>query len=91
MDSAAYLAHLRHDLEGFQECLAGDLAAPVRPCGDWTLYDLADHLGRGNMWAAVAVTEQRGDYEGPAAAPQVPGDPGAPMGCRARPRPGRPA
>ncbi len=67
MDSAAYLAHLRHDLAAFQECLAGDLAAPVRPCGDWTLYDLADHLGQGNMWAAVAVTEQRGDYQGPAA------------------------
>ena len=76
MDSAGYLAHLRHDLAAFQECLAGDLAAPVRPCGDWTLYDLADHLGQGNMWAAMAMTEQRGDYQGPAA----PRDPPALVG-----------
>ena len=67
MDSASYLGHLRRDLSVFGGCLAGDLAAPVEPCGDWTLYDLADHLGQGNLWAAVAVTEKRGDYEGPAA------------------------
>ena len=73
MDSAGYLGHLRGDLGAFGECLAGDLAAPVEPCGDWTLYDLADHLGQGNMWAAVAVTEKRGDYEGPAA-PRDPAD-----------------
>ena len=47
MDSAGYLGHLRRDLGAFGECLAGDLAVPVEPCGDWTLYDLADHLGRG--------------------------------------------
>ena len=62
MDSAGYLGHLRGDLGAFEECLAGDLAAPVEPCGDWTLYDLADHLGQGNMWAAVAVTAKHGDY-----------------------------
>jgi uncharacterized protein (TIGR03083 family) len=67
MDSAGYLGHLRADLGAFGECLAGDLAAPVESCGDWTLYDLADHLGQGNMWAAVAVTDKHGDYEGPAA------------------------
>ena len=67
MDPASYLDHLRRDLGAFGECLAGDLAAPVRACGDWTLYDLADHLGQGNLWAAMAVTHQRGDYEGPAA------------------------
>jgi uncharacterized protein (TIGR03083 family) len=67
MDSAGYLAHLRRELAAFEACLAGDLSAPVEHCGGWTLYDLADHLGQGNLWAAVAVTEQRGDYEGPAA------------------------
>jgi uncharacterized protein (TIGR03083 family) len=67
MDSAGYLGHLRRDLGVFGECLAGDLAVPVEPCGDWTLFDLADHLGQGNLWAAVAVTEKRGDYEGSAA------------------------
>jgi hypothetical protein len=58
---------LRHDFATFEACLAGDLSAPVEHCGRWTLYDLANHLGQGNMWAAVAVTDQHGDYEGPAA------------------------
>ena len=73
MDSAGYLSHLRGDLDAFGQCLAGDLTAPVEPCGDWTLYDLADHLGQGNMWAAVAVTDKHGDYQGPAA-PRDPAD-----------------
>jgi hypothetical protein len=67
MDSASYLAYLRRELGAFEACLAGDLAAPVRHCGQWTLHDLADHLGRGNLWTAAAVTDQRGDYEAPAA------------------------
>jgi len=67
MDPASYLDHLRSELSAFEACLAGDLSAPVRPCGDWTLYDLADHLGHGNVWAATAVTEQHGDYARPAA------------------------
>jgi len=73
MDPADYLAHLRRELGAFAECLRGDLSAPVAHCGDWTLYDLADHLGRDNLWAALAVTQKRGDYEGPAA----PRDPAA--------------
>ncbi len=67
MDPATYLAHLRREFGAFEACLAGDLSASVRHCGGWRLYDLADHLGQGNMWAAVAVTEKRGDYEAPAA------------------------
>jgi uncharacterized protein (TIGR03083 family) len=62
MDSASYLDHLRRDLGAFEACLAGDLSARVKHCGSWTLYDLADHLGRGNLWAAAGVTEQREDY-----------------------------
>lgn len=73
MDSAGYLVHLRREFGAFEACLAGDLSARVEHCGDWTLYDLADHLGRDNLWAAAAVTEQRGDYEAPAA----PRDPAA--------------
>jgi uncharacterized protein (TIGR03083 family) len=67
MDAASYLDHLRRELGAFEACLAGDLSARVEHCGDWTLYDLADHLGRQNLWAAAAVTEKRGDYEAPAA------------------------
>lgn len=62
-----YLPALRRELDAFAACLDGDLAAPVAHCGDWTLYDLADHLGRGNLWAAAAVTEQHGDHDGPPA------------------------
>lgn len=67
MDSAVYLAHLRREFRAFEACLAGDLSARVTHCGHWTLYDLADHLGQGNMWAAVAVTDKHGGYDGPAA------------------------
>jgi uncharacterized protein (TIGR03083 family) len=75
MDPAGYLSHLRQDFAAFTACLddGGDLSAPVQHCGGWTLHDLADHLGGGNLWAAAAVTEQRGDYEAPAA----PRDPAA--------------
>jgi uncharacterized protein (TIGR03083 family) len=58
----AYLVHLRRELTAFEDCLAGDLSLPVRHCGDWTLHALADHLGRGNLWSAAAVTERRGDH-----------------------------
>jgi uncharacterized protein (TIGR03083 family) len=68
-----YLAQMARELAAFEACLGGDVSAPVRHCGDWTLYDLADHLGGGNLWAAAAVTEQRGDYEPPPA----PRDPAA--------------
>ena len=61
-----HLTHLRRELVTFEACLGGDLSAPIEHCGDWTLYDLADHLGRGNLWAAVATTESRGDYQAPA-------------------------
>ncbi|HEX4659289.1 MAG TPA: maleylpyruvate isomerase family mycothiol-dependent enzyme [Streptosporangiaceae bacterium] len=67
MDSASYLDYLRRDLAAFEACLAGDLSARVEHCGGWTLYDLADHLGRQNLWVTAAVTEQRGDHEAPPA------------------------
>ncbi|WP_165989593.1 maleylpyruvate isomerase family mycothiol-dependent enzyme [Streptomyces sp. YIM 98790] len=63
MDSAAYLGHLGRELDAFRACLAeGDLSAPVEHCGEWTLLDLADHLGGQNLWVATAVTERRGNY-----------------------------
>jgi uncharacterized protein (TIGR03083 family) len=63
-----HLEILRRELAAFPDCLSGDLTAPVEHCGDWTVRDLAAHLGQGNLWAAVAVTERRGDYR-PSAAP----------------------
>lgn len=63
MGPDVYLGHLRRDLDAFGACLAGDLAAPIEHCGDWTLRKLAGHLGRGNLWTVQAVTERRGDLE----------------------------
>jgi uncharacterized protein (TIGR03083 family) len=57
-----YLALLRHEDSLFLDCLGGDLTAPVEHCGDWTLRDLAEHHGQGNLWAAAAITERRGDH-----------------------------
>jgi uncharacterized protein (TIGR03083 family) len=63
-----YLAAVRRHDDAFAVCLEdGDLAAPVPGCRPWTLYDLADHHGGGNLWAAVAITERRGDLDPPPA------------------------
>jgi uncharacterized protein (TIGR03083 family) len=67
MQPLAFLPHLRRELEAFRDCLDGDLSAPVEHCGGWTLRDLGEHLGGSNLWAAVAVTEKRGDFKAPAA------------------------
>ncbi|MDI6105693.1 maleylpyruvate isomerase family mycothiol-dependent enzyme [Actinoplanes sp. NEAU-A12] len=58
-----HLALLHDELTAFQTCLKGDLSAPVKHCGDWTLRDLAEHLGQGNLWAATAILEGHGNYQ----------------------------
>ncbi|MCI2421412.1 maleylpyruvate isomerase family mycothiol-dependent enzyme [Saccharopolyspora sp. K220] len=58
-----HLALLRRELATFEDCLSGDLSARVEHCGDWTLRDLAEHLGQENLWAATAVTERHGDHQ----------------------------
>lgn len=73
MDSTAYLGHFAEEVRRFHACLDDDLTISVEHCGDWTLYDLADHLGRGHLWTAAAVTERRKDYD----APPAPRDPRA--------------
>lgn len=67
MASLPYLKLLRQESAAFSACLEHDLSSPVPNCGDWTLRDLAEHMGRGNRWAAAAVTDKRGDYEAPPA------------------------
>jgi uncharacterized protein (TIGR03083 family) len=67
MDSTTYLSQLRNELNTFSSCLKGDLSAPIEHCGSWTLHHLAEHLGGRNLWASVAISEKRGDYESPAA------------------------
>lgn len=62
-----HLAGLRRELYAFAATLHEPLTTPVEHCGGWTLYDLADHLGRGNLWAAAAVARRQGDHRTPAA------------------------
>ncbi|AYF73285.1 maleylpyruvate isomerase family mycothiol-dependent enzyme [Nocardia yunnanensis] len=61
-----FMAVLREKLTEFGALITpeADLAAPVPSCGDWTFYDLADHVGQGNLWVVTAVAEGRGDYHG---------------------------
>jgi uncharacterized protein (TIGR03083 family) len=66
MDSTAFLAHLRNELNTFSSFLTSDLSVPIEHCGSWNLFDLAEHLGGRNLWAAVAISEKRGDYKAPA-------------------------
>ncbi|GAA4955967.1 maleylpyruvate isomerase family mycothiol-dependent enzyme [Actinoplanes utahensis] len=58
-----YLTLLDAEFAAFQDCLDGDLTAPVEHCGDWTLRDLAVHLGQGNLWAATAIVDGHGRYQ----------------------------
>ncbi|MFE5289429.1 maleylpyruvate isomerase family mycothiol-dependent enzyme [Nocardia sp. NPDC056611] len=61
-----FLAVVREKLNEFGELITPEveLSAPVPSCGDWTFYDLADHVGQGNLWVTTAVLEQRGDFQG---------------------------
>jgi uncharacterized protein (TIGR03083 family) len=62
-----YLAILTDKLAEYDAALgAADLAAPVPSCGDWTVYDLTDHHGRGNHWVATAVHDKNGGGGGEA-------------------------
>jgi uncharacterized protein (TIGR03083 family) len=47
---------------------AGDLAAPVPACPDWTLADLGEHTRRVHAWATHAVVEGNPDGTPPPAA-----------------------
>ncbi|GGM22955.1 hypothetical protein GCM10010129_79120 [Streptomyces fumigatiscleroticus] len=67
MNTTSFLSHLHRELDTFRDCLDGDLSARVEHCGDWTLRDLAEHLGGENLWVATAVTEGHGDFIPPAA------------------------
>ncbi|MFC4126687.1 maleylpyruvate isomerase family mycothiol-dependent enzyme [Nocardia rhizosphaerae] len=64
-----FLTILRERLDEFGSLVTGatDLATPVPSCGDWSFYDLVDHVGQGNLWVVTAVRELRGDHHGPPA------------------------
>ncbi|MEU1207123.1 maleylpyruvate isomerase family mycothiol-dependent enzyme [Nocardia sp. NPDC005825] len=70
-----FLAVVREKLYEFGELITPEveLSAPVPSCGDWTFYDLVDHVGQGNLWVTAAVLEQRGDFQGEPAPKDVVG------------------
>ncbi|PRH76179.1 maleylpyruvate isomerase family mycothiol-dependent enzyme [Streptomyces solincola] len=67
-----YLVELRRELDAFGAALHGDLSVPVAHCGDWSLADLAVHMGAGNMWVVAAVRERHGRAYDEDAAPRDP-------------------
>jgi len=57
---AEYLAAIRREGDRFAAAVAaGDLDATVPTCPEWTLRELAHHLGRTHIWAAVHVEQAR--------------------------------
>lgn len=51
---AQYQAIIRRDADAFRDALAGaDPTAGVPACPDWTVRDLAEHLGRVHQWARL--------------------------------------
>lgn len=60
LDPAASLHHLERSVETFAGVLrSGDLDARVPACPDWTVTDLAHHLGGVHRWARTAVVQRR--------------------------------
>lgn len=57
---AEYLAALRREGDLFAAAVAaGNLDATVATCPEWTLRELAHHLGRTHIWAAAHVEQAR--------------------------------
>jgi uncharacterized protein (TIGR03083 family) len=55
-----YLAAIRREGELFAAAVAaGELDATVPTCPEWTLRELAHHLGRTHIWASVHVEQAR--------------------------------
>ncbi|ACU74912.1 protein of unknown function DUF1503 [Catenulispora acidiphila DSM 44928] len=71
-----FLSLLRSELDTFGALLAGltkaDLDRQVPSCAPWTLYELADHLGNGNLWVTTAIQEGHGRNDQERTAPHDP-------------------
>lgn len=71
-----FFSILRSELAAFADLLAGwtkaDLESQVPSCAPWTLYELTDHLGNGNLWVTTAVQEGHGRNDQERTAPHDP-------------------
>ncbi|NLU67968.1 maleylpyruvate isomerase family mycothiol-dependent enzyme [Streptomyces sp. HNM0574] len=78
LDHERYCAEIVEQTRLFREALQGaDLAATVPTCPDWTLRELAVHLGGAHRWAAEIVRRRA---QGPVPDEEVPGRHGPPEG-----------
>lgn len=65
-----YLKLLHAELDSFAEYIDDDLSVPIPTCGQWTLYDLVDHMGAGNLWVVAAIQEGHGNFRPERPAPR---------------------
>ncbi|WP_194923450.1 maleylpyruvate isomerase family mycothiol-dependent enzyme [Catenulispora pinisilvae] len=71
-----FFSVLCSELDAYAGLLVGltkdDLDRQVAACAPWTLYELTDHLGNGNLWATTAVQEGHGRNDQERTAPHDP-------------------
>lgn len=71
-----YHAELERQTEQLATAVeAADLAAPVPTCPEWTLAELAAHVGRAHRWAAMLVEQRAAGPVSPEAASEDLADP----------------
>src|SRR5688572_20759689 len=66
MQPDEHLRQFRLDGHRMADLAAGDLAAPVPTCPDWTLADLIEHTGVVHRWQAAVVRDDPPDFPDPA-------------------------
>ncbi|MFE1176549.1 maleylpyruvate isomerase family mycothiol-dependent enzyme [Streptomyces sp. NPDC058773] len=72
-----YCAHLLAETDRLREIVrTADLSVTVPTCPDWTLADLARHVGGAHRWVGAVVTGRATDYVDPEGVPDAkgPGD-----------------
>lgn len=71
-----FFSVLRSELAAYAALLPdlakADLGRPVPSCAPWTVYELTDHLGNGNLWVTTAVQEGHGRNDQERTAPHDP-------------------
>ena len=71
-----FFSVLRSELDAYGALLVGltkvDLDRQVPSCAPWTLYELTDHLGNGNIWVTTAIQEGHGHNDQERTAPHDP-------------------
>jgi uncharacterized protein (TIGR03083 family) len=76
MEDFDFYRLLRAELDAYADLLAGltkqDLERQVPSCAPWTMYELTDHLGNGNLWVTTAVQEGHGRNDKERTAPHDP-------------------